>query len=46
MRAYGVSVIAILAALMTVVLTGCNTMEGLGEDMEEAGDAIEQEAEE
>ncbi len=27
-------------------LSGCNTMEGLGEDTQEAGGAIEEEAEE
>ena len=28
------------------LLAGCNTMEGLGEDIEEAGDSLEEEAEE
>jgi len=27
-------------------MSGCNTMEGMGEDLEEAGEAIEEEAEE
>jgi predicted small secreted protein len=36
--------LAILVALCICVLTGCNTMEGFGEDMESAGDAIEDKA--
>lgn len=35
----------ILAFGLAVVITGCNTMEGVGEDMEAAGDAIENSAE-
>jgi predicted small secreted protein len=35
---------AILIALGMCVLTGYNTMEGFGEDMESAGDAIEDKA--
>ncbi|HET9663751.1 MAG TPA: entericidin A/B family lipoprotein [Burkholderiales bacterium] len=34
---------AILAA-WAVVLAGCNTMEGLGKDMEKAGEAIQRKA--
>ena len=35
-----------LAALLSVlfVLGGCNTLEGAGQDIEAAGDAIEEEA--
>ncbi|HET8807373.1 MAG TPA: entericidin A/B family lipoprotein [Methylophaga sp.] len=36
----------ILSILMTLGLAACNTIEGVGEDMEAAGDAIEDEAEE
>jgi predicted small secreted protein len=32
------------AAVFAVLLTGCNTMEGFGKDMEAAGDAIEDKA--
>ena len=30
----------------SMLLAGCNTMEGMGEDTEEAGEAMEEEAEE
>ena len=34
--------IALLTALLpALVMTGCNTMEGLGKDIQKAGDAIE-----
>ncbi len=34
--------LCLLAAMaLTPALTGCNTMEGAGEDIEEAGDAVE-----
>ncbi|PPK50208.1 entericidin A/B family lipoprotein [Marinobacter persicus] len=36
----------LLTFLMGAGLAGCNTMEGLGQDVENAGEAIEQEAEE
>lgn len=36
----------ILSILMTIGLAACNTMEGVGEDMGAAGDAIDKEAEE
>ncbi len=36
--------LAILFAAHVLVFTGCNTMEGIGEDMESTGDAIEDEA--
>lgn len=38
-------VIPILLALLLVVLTGCNTVRGLGQDIESAGGAIERKAE-
>ena len=34
-----------LAMFASAALTGCNTMAGLGEDIEEAGDQIEECAE-
>jgi predicted small secreted protein len=37
------SVIALFGSL-SVGLLGCNTMEGVGEDMQGAGEAIEEEA--
>jgi predicted small secreted protein len=33
-------------AAAALLLAGCNTMEGFGEDVESAGEAIEEEAEE
>jgi len=36
----------LLTFLVGAGLAGCNTMEGLGQDLENAGEAIEQEAEE
>lgn len=30
---------------LTLLLAGCNTMAGIGEDLEEAGEKIEEEAE-
>ena len=36
----------VLSILMTLSLAACNTMEGVGEDMSAAGDAIDREAEE
>ena len=36
---------AVLAlAVLMVVLTGCNTMEGLGKDIKKGGEAIEKSA--
>jgi entericidin B len=35
----------LLAALLAPALTACNTMEGAGQDMEAAGDAISDSAE-
>ncbi|MEX1081940.1 MAG: entericidin A/B family lipoprotein [Halofilum sp. (in: g-proteobacteria)] len=32
--------------LFGLLLAGCNTMEGMGEDTEEAGEAVEEEASE
>ncbi len=34
----------ILFALLVVTLTGCNTMRGLGQDVERAGEAIQRKA--
>jgi predicted small secreted protein len=34
-----------LLAVFAVVLVGCNTMEGMGEDIEAGGEAIEDAAE-
>lgn len=36
----------ILSLCLSLVLFGCNTMEGIGKDMEAAGDAIEGSAKE
>lgn len=36
----------VLSILLTLGLAGCNTMEGIGEDMGAAGDSIDREAEE
>lgn len=36
----------VLLILMTLGLAACNTVEGIGEDMGAAGDAIDREAEE
>ncbi len=30
-----------LAVIVTLLLAGCNTMEGFGEDVQDAGEAIE-----
>jgi predicted small secreted protein len=38
--------IAALGFFGLLVLSGCNTVQGVGEDVEEAGDAIEEEAQE
>lgn len=37
--------LVILFALSLGLLSGCNTMSGLGEDVQEAGDALEDSAE-
>lgn len=37
---------AFLGLVMILGVTACNTMEGLGEDIEAVGEAIEEEAEE
>lgn len=36
--------LAILLAAYALLLSGCNTMEGFGKDVESAGDAIEDKA--
>lgn len=38
------SVLVPLLLVVSAVLSGCNTIEGAGEDLESAGDAIEDEA--
>jgi predicted small secreted protein len=35
-----------LALVLTIVISGCNTIEGMGKDVEAAGDAIEKSASE
>ncbi len=35
---------AVLIAAYVLVLSGCNTLEGFGEDVEAAGDAIDDKA--
>lgn len=40
------TVLGLAAAIMVVGLTGCNTTQGFGEDVEAAGDVIEDAAEE
>ncbi len=37
---------SILAAAALLALAACNTAEGIGEDLESAGEAIDEEAEE
>lgn len=37
--------ITLLALLMTVVLSGCNTMQGLGKDIERGGEKLQNSAE-
>ena len=36
--------IAFLVVLMTLTLSGCETMQGLGRDIQKAGDALESKA--
>lgn len=36
--------ITLLALLMTVVLSGCNTMQGLGKDIERGGEKLQNKA--
>lgn len=40
-----IAALLFLALLIPAFLTGCNTMSGMGEDVESAGDAIEDSAE-
>jgi predicted small secreted protein len=40
------SLSVLAAGTLLVAISGCNTMEGVGEDMEDAGDKIQEEAEE
>jgi predicted small secreted protein len=44
MKRAGLSIPLLVGAALTV-LTGCNTVEGVGRDLERAGDAIADEAE-
>ena len=37
--------IALIAAATTIVLAGCNTVEGLGKDVKKTGEKIEKAAE-
>jgi len=36
--------IAFIFVLLSAVLTGCNTMQGLGKDVEKTGEAIQRKA--
>ena len=38
------TILSVFLLTAPMVLTGCNTMEGAGEDMEEAGEELEEEA--
>ena len=37
-------ILATIALLLTVVTTGCNTMQGLGTDIQQGGQALEKAA--
>jgi len=37
-------ILATIALLLTVVVTGCNTVQGIGEDMKAAGQSIQKAA--
>lgn len=37
-------ILAMTALLLTAVVTGCNTMQGFGEDMKSAGQSIQKAA--
>ena len=41
-----ISVLMLLAAISPFALSACNTVEGVGEDVESVGDEIDEEAEE
>lgn len=45
MKGSGIWLPLVSAAAAVVVLSGCNTVEGVGRDIERAGDAIQDEAE-
>jgi predicted small secreted protein len=36
--------IAVIASVMTLLLAGCNTMEGIGKDIKKGGEALEKSA--
>lgn len=40
------SILALMTLLGTLMLTGCNTISGMGTDISNAGDAIKEKAEE
>lgn len=40
------TIAAIVAGSLTLLTAGCNTTEGFGEDLQSAGEEIEEEAEE
>lgn len=44
MRKLATTISTTFALLLVLGLAGCNTMGGMGEDMEDAGDAMEDEA--
>lgn len=44
MKAYVLRASTAVAMLLVVGIQGCNTMEGMGEDIEDTGEAIEEEA--
>jgi predicted small secreted protein len=46
MKFVGVVMLATLTSAGFMMLTGCNTVEGVGRDVQRLGDAIEDEAEE
>jgi predicted small secreted protein len=37
-------ILATVALLLTVVVTGCNTVQGMGEDLQAAGHAVQKAA--
>ena len=37
-------IVAVVGLFVVMLLTGCNTMEGLGKDLEKGGEAIQKKA--
>lgn len=37
-------ILATIALLLTIVVTGCNTVQGMGEDLQSAGQSIQKAA--